>query len=229
MEKYKIVAYTRESTAHQTNAGSYGISAQVKEIENFAELNSLSIVEYISETASGGNNQRDGLANAIRLAKENNAYLAVSKVCRLARSVSKVSQLLEDDELDLIVTSFGMASNKMMIQLFSVIAEFQRSYLSEATKKGLEQAKLRGVKLGSPSWNNNIHRAHKANTDSADAFALKIKPIISELNEAGVYSYSKLARSLTARGIRTARNKKNWTHKSVSNILCRINKLQPTA
>tara|TARA_R110002095_G_scaffold212983_1_gene202936 strand:- start:1095 stop:1436 length:342 start_codon:yes stop_codon:yes gene_type:complete len=41
-------------------------------------------------------------------------------------------------------------SGRMMMQMLGSFAEFEREMIRERTKAGLEQARLRGVKLGKP-------------------------------------------------------------------------------
>ena len=43
------------------------------------------------------------------------------------------------------------ASTKLLLNIFSILAEFERDLLSERTKEGLKAVKNRGVKLGRPT------------------------------------------------------------------------------
>ena len=53
--------------------------------------------------------------------------------------------------LDLPVADLSSAEGKLMLQMFSAFAEFERNRIRERTKEGLERAKVEGKKLGRPA------------------------------------------------------------------------------
>jgi putative DNA-invertase from lambdoid prophage Rac len=56
--------------------------------------------------------------------------------------------------LDLPVADLSSAEGKLMLQMFSAFAEFERNRIRERTKEGLERAKAQGKKLGRPEAHN---------------------------------------------------------------------------
>ena len=52
--------------------------------------------------------------------------------------------------LDLPVADLSSAEGKLMLQMFSAFAEFERNRIRERTREGLERAKAEGKKLGRP-------------------------------------------------------------------------------
>jgi hypothetical protein len=56
--------------------------------------------------------------------------------------------------------------------------------------------------------------------ENADRFAVNLAPLIRELQNNGVTTYREIARVLTLRGIKTARNG-HWTPAQACNILKR--------
>lgn len=52
--------------------------------------------------------------------------------------------------LDLPVSDLASSEGKLMLQMFSAFAEFERNRIRERTKEGLERAKAQGKKLGRP-------------------------------------------------------------------------------
>ena len=52
--------------------------------------------------------------------------------------------------LDLPTHNLASAEGKLMLQMFSAFAEFEKSRIVERTKEGLERAKKEGKKLGRP-------------------------------------------------------------------------------
>ena len=48
------------------------------------------------------------------------------------------------------MADLSSAEGKLMLQMFSAFAEFERNRIRERTKEGLERAKAEGKKLGRP-------------------------------------------------------------------------------
>lgn len=87
--------------------------------------------------------------------------------------------------------------------------------ISDRTKAAMAQAKARGVKLGNPRLNSG--EAARANVRAADAFALKVWPVIEEMIAGGL-SLRAMARELNEQGVRT-RTGKWWAASSVRNVV----------
>lgn len=92
--------------------------------------------------------------------------------------------------------------------------------ISERTKDGLRQAKLRGVRLGSPNPSRGAARAAEVNREKADSFAKKMRPVILQIQESGTSSLRGIANMLNSRGLRSARNK-NFSPQTVSDLISR--------
>ncbi len=88
--------------------------------------------------------------------------LVVLKLDRLGRDsidVQNTIKLLTERGvkvvcMDLPVADLSSAEGKLMLQMFSAFAEFERNRIRERTKEGIERAKAQGKKLGRP-------KAHK--------------------------------------------------------------------
>ena len=84
--------------------------------------------------------------------------LVVLKLDRLGRDnidVQNTINFLTDKGikvvcLDLPVADLWSAEGKLMLQMFSAFAEFERNRIRERTKEGIERAKAQGKKLGRP-------------------------------------------------------------------------------
>ena len=82
----------------------------------------------------------------------------VLKLDRLGRDnidVQSTINLLTDKGikvvcLDLPVADLSSAEGKLMLQMFSAFAEFERNRIKERTREGLDRAKAEGKKLGRP-------------------------------------------------------------------------------
>jgi len=93
---------------------------------------------------------------------QTNDRLLVSELSRLGRSTGEVIQLIKtltDQKIEFVVVKQGFQVNsknnkdmtsKIMITIFSLLAELERDLISERTKMGLARARASGKKLGRP-------------------------------------------------------------------------------
>lgn len=126
----------------------------------------------ISETVSGGVQamQRKGFADMVTHKLEKGDRLVVLKLDRLGRDNIDVQQtiaMLVDKgidvvSLDLPVRNLASAEGKLMLQMFSAFAEFEKSRIIERTREGLARAKTEGKKLGRPAAVDTVKRVQEA-------------------------------------------------------------------
>ena len=67
--------------------------------------------------------------------------------------------------MDLPASNLASAEGKLMLQMFSAFAEFEKSRITERTKEGLERAKKEGKRLGRPVATATYKRVQEAKTD----------------------------------------------------------------
>lgn len=144
--------YCRVSTTEQTTEN------QVLSIKQHGYYIEPSRV--ISEVISGSVEamQREKFNTLVDLQLERGDELIVLKLDRLGRDnidVQKTIHLLTKKGikvvcLDLPIADLSSAEGKLMLQMFSAFAEFERNRIRERTKEGLERAKSQGKKLGRP-------------------------------------------------------------------------------
>ena len=79
---------------------------------------------------------------------------------------------------------------------------------AELTRKGLQKAKERGVRLGARGG-VNIKKANEGKIAAAEQFSKKLEPIIKPLRESGK-TYQQIADTLNDMGIKTPQGKTNW-------------------
>ena len=126
----------------------------------------------ISETVSGGVQamKRKDFANLVINKLESGDKLVVLKLDRLGRDNIDVQQtilmLMEKGidvvSLDLPVSNLASAEGKLMLQMFSAFAEFEKSRIIERTKEGLDRAKAEGKTLGRPAAVDTVKRVQEA-------------------------------------------------------------------
>jgi len=148
----RTFAYCRVSTSEQTTENQILAIRQA----GFNVLDS----RIVSEVVSGGMHamQRTGFANMVKHKLESGDQLVVLKLDRLGRDNIDIQQTIEMlimkgidvVSLDLPVRNLSSSEGKLMLQMFSAFAEFERSRITERTKEGLVRAKREGKKLGRP-------------------------------------------------------------------------------
>lgn len=138
------VFYIRVSTDKQEERGN-GLEAQKEAILNFAEQNNVfQIGDFFTETGSGGASldKRPILNEAIELAKEHDAYLITSKLDRLSRKASMVSNMLED-KFKFVTVEHGFQSDDFVIRILAALAQKERELIGQRTSAALQQRKKR--------------------------------------------------------------------------------------
>ena len=159
----RTFAYCRVSTSEQTTEN------QIMAIRQ-AGYNVLD-GRVVSEVVSGGVQamKRKAFADLVNHKLEPGDQLVVLKLDRLGRDNIDVQQTIgmlvkrgiEVVSLDLPVRNLTSAEGKLMLQMFSAFAEFEKSRIIERTKEGLERAKQEGKRLGRPATDTQ-ERVQKA-------------------------------------------------------------------
>ena len=89
--------------------------------------------------------------------------IIASELSRLGRSIKETLNTIENlvqnkknrlilikQNLDMNPDNMNNLTNKVLITVFSMIAELERDFISERTKEGLNARKAKGIKLGKP-------------------------------------------------------------------------------
>jgi DNA invertase Pin-like site-specific DNA recombinase len=136
------IGYARTSTLQQ----SAGLEAQVRDLRSYGCEQVLS--EQVSSVA-----QREQLEKAVGALRSGDK-LVVTKLDRLARSVTHLGKLLEVLEAKgagLVILSMGgqtldttTATGKMMLNVMASVAQFEREMMLERQKEGIAKAKEEG-------------------------------------------------------------------------------------
>jgi DNA invertase Pin-like site-specific DNA recombinase len=148
----RTFAYCRVSTTEQTTEN------QILAIRNAG----YDVIDsrVISETISGSTlaTDREQFSNLVEHKIEAGDTLVVLKLDRLGRDNIDVQQTISllDKKgirvvcLDLPVADLSSSEGRLMLQMFSAFAEFERNRIRERTQEGLARAKAEGKKLGRP-------------------------------------------------------------------------------
>ena len=141
----QYVAYLRVSTQKQGFSG-LGLEAQREIIQKYLR-DKTPVAEYV-EIESGRKKDRPKLKEALSLCRKTEATLIVAKLDRLARNVSFLSNLLEND-VEIVFCDFPQA-NKMMLHILSAISQYEAELIAARTKSALQAKKAMGFRLGNP-------------------------------------------------------------------------------
>lgn len=199
-KRVRAIGYIRVSTDRQADSGA-GLEVQRKAIRAECKRRNWNLAEIVADNgASGKDLDRPGLAAALAALERGDAeVLMASKLDRISRSVFNFSDLLvrSRDEGWSVVTLDAMVdtttpAGRLMIQMLSMFAEFEREMISERTRAALAVKKAQGVKLG-----------RKVSIDP------KLRERMRRLRRGGK-GWSAIANVLNSEGIPTSRGGKIW-------------------
>jgi DNA invertase Pin-like site-specific DNA recombinase len=201
-----MFAYTRVSTEEQAERRN-GLEAQRTAINVEAERRGWEVEHFADEGASG-KYINEQLRQVLQLlASGQGDGLVVSKMDRLARSIINAADIMEranNQGWSLVVLDLGVdlttASGRLIAQVMSSFAEYERAQCSERTKAALAAKKRRGERLGRP-------RVAQPGV---------VRRIVFDRN-AG-QTYERIARTLTAEGILSPLGKPAWQASTVRRI-----------
>jgi DNA invertase Pin-like site-specific DNA recombinase len=116
------------------------------------------VAEYCDEGVSGAKDRRPALDRMRADARAGKfSVILVWKLDRLGRSLLHLIQLMEDFRnwgIELVSFSEGLdfttAAGKLLFQIISAFAEFERDCIRERVKAGMRNAKAKGRSIGRP-------------------------------------------------------------------------------
>jgi len=220
----QFVSYIRVSTQKQGNSG-LGLEAQRAAISNYVNGKGEVIREFEEiESGKKGFDGRPQLQLAIDYCKKNKCALVIGKLDRLARDVRFFLEVIDTSKIEICFADLpemnpNTAEGRMILTSMATFAEFEARKISERTKAALAVVKSRGVKLG-VKGSENIAQMNQIRIDQALAFAEKMRPTITALQQQGL-SLRKIATALNESGSKT-RTGSEWTAVQVSSTLKRL-------
>jgi len=216
----RVVAYLRVSTVKQD------LTNQIIEIESYCAKEGIKIDETIKVELSSRKSRKDRLIDDLLRDLRSGDTLITVELSRLGRSlvevVSTVNTLIKK-QVKFVALKQGITINgkndmttKMMITMFSLMAEIERDLISERTKAGLVRARAEGKKLGNPnlSLNNESYRK------GAQEFAESLRPVLDGLKAQG-YSQRRMVNELNRIGVK-ARHGGEWRLVQLQHVLKRL-------
>jgi DNA invertase Pin-like site-specific DNA recombinase len=216
MAEGKFVAYYRVSTAKQGRSG-LGLEAQESAVTTYLNGGRWKLIAAFTEVESGKRDGRPELARALAQCRLTGATLVIAKMDRLSRNMAFTANLM-DSGVDFVACDNPTAT-RFTIHILAAVAEHE---ISARTTAALAASKARGTKLGGNRGTAAPDAAlgAAARRAKADAFAARVRPVLSELQAQGA-SLHQMAASLTERGIMTPQGGA-WTATAVRRVLARV-------
>lgn len=152
-----IFGYIRVSTSEQN------LDGQKNLISRYCMDNKLMVDEWIElEMSSRKTVEQTRISELLDKLNPHDIVIA-SELSRLGRSIKEtlntIESILEEKQarlilikqnLDLNPSDINNITNKVLITIFSMLAELERDFISERTKEGLRARIAKGIRLGKP-------------------------------------------------------------------------------
>lgn len=140
----KFIGYVRTSTGRQV----LGLEEQASRIQQYVQSGGDQLIDIISEQESGKKNSRPRLEFALSLCIRHGYTLLFTKLDRLSREVEFLFTLRNRGVKLRCIELPDL--NTLTLGIFGSVAQWERELISSRTKRGLNELKKKGVKLGSP-------------------------------------------------------------------------------
>lgn len=201
----KAIAYYRVSTAKQGDSG-LGLDAQRATVEAFAKSRCHELVASFTEVETGtAKRERPELVDAIALAKEQDAYLLIAKLDRLARNVAFTSALMESGVK--FVACDMPDANSMTIHIIAAVAENEAKLISQRTKAALDAKRTRDGEWRVSNLDDSARqRSIETRKKNARAATAQLENYVRMMRASGD-SYRAIADQLNRDGYTTRRGK----------------------
>jgi predicted site-specific integrase-resolvase len=214
----EAIGYLRASTDENKQKNS--IATQKRSIEAFAALNGYTIAVWTSEYASGGNDDRKGFRDALRLSEERGYYLIAAKVDRLSRSLS-IWHALDACRDRLRIAELGdEVVSQLHLSLLLVMSQNERSLIAQRVRDSYKHLKaLHGDNL---NWGNKnlgtfAHLGHAKIKENAKAHNDKVKTLVKFVTSDGG-SLDDAVDYLNSLNMKTRRGK-SYSYKNLYRIM----------
>jgi DNA invertase Pin-like site-specific DNA recombinase len=230
IDSTRVVGYCRVSTEEQADEGA-SLAVQQEKIAQYAKTYELELVDmHVDAGVSAKTLDRPALQTALSDLRTGQAGgLIVMKLDRLTRSVRDLQALLdnyfrEKYALMAVTDQFDTrtASGRLMMNLLSMISEWEREVIAERTKEVLQHLKSKGVRLG----RDPLGWERTGELDAEGRMVFKEVPeeqktlkLILLLRQQG-HSLASIAETLSAKGIATKRGGV-WSAQTISDVLQR--------
>jgi site-specific DNA recombinase len=219
MTNTRAIAYIRVSTDKQADKG-HSLLAQQEKVNAYASLYDLDIIDYVIETGSAKNLNRDGLQGALAQIKAGQAdALIVVKLDRLTRSVADLGYLVESyfSKAGLLSVSEQIdtrsASGRLVLNVLASVSQWEREAIGERTTAVKQSMKANGLYCGGlVPYGQMLINGQLVTNPQEQAIITRAKALKSE-----GHSLRSIATMFSQEGLRT-RKDTNFSHVLVSRM-----------
>ena len=182
-----VLGYIRTSTADQS------ADSQKSLIARYVVERKMIVDEWIEvEVSSRKSAEKRKITELLDKVSAQDTVI-VSELSRLGRSIKEVLQIIEEliqvkrcklilikQNLHLDPSNQHDMTNKVLLTIFSMVAELERDFISERTKEGLRARKEMGIKLGKPKGviQKSIYDQDKENVFQLHKLGVPLNTII---------------------------------------------------
>jgi len=163
----------------------------------------------------GKQSRRPMLQEALALCRAQSATLIMATIDPLLRNRYFLT-LVRDSGVPLMVCD-APDVDFTHLRVLARYAEKEAGVASVSIKRGIEKAKAKGVRLGSPRPTAGAARSGEVVQMKADRHAKRVLPIIKKLRAEGHATFREIAQALNEMGVETARGGE-WFASTVRNI-----------
>ena len=219
MTNTRAIAYIRVSTDKQADQG-HSLLAQQEKVNAYASLYDLEIIDYVIETGSAKNLNREGLQGALAAIKAGKAdALIVVKLDRLTRSVADLGYLVETyfHKAGLLSVSEQIdtrsASGRLVLNVLASVSQWEREAIGERTSAVRQSMKANGLYCGgSVPYGQMLVAGELVTNQQEQAIITRAKAL-----KAQGHSLRTIAAMFSSEGLRT-RKDTNFSHTLVSRM-----------
>jgi len=215
----KAVGLLRVSTKRQGKSR-WGLEAQHERITDYRRLTGTEVLTVYEEVVSGKEKRanRPVLNRIVRYCRRHDAFILIATLDRLARNFKTIEYLL-DSGVRFVVADMPFATRYQILHK-ALDDEEDGERISERTRLGLQQAKRKGVVLG--SYGKVLAQI---NRDKSDAHTRHILPLFEREWAGGYTSEIKMMRRLNALGVHTERGNL-WGVATIHALFVRVRRLK---
>jgi len=215
----KAIAYIRVSTDKQADKG-HSLLAQQEKVNAYASLYDLDIIDFVIETGSAKNLNRDGLQGALAQIKAGKAdALIVVKLDRLTRSVADLGYLVETyfAKAGLLSVSEQIdtrsASGRLVLNVLASVSQWEREAIGERTAVVKQSMKANGLYCGGiVPYGKSLEAGELVDNPQEQAIITRAKAL-----KAQGHSLRTIATMFSNEGLKT-RKDTNFSHTLVSRM-----------
>ncbi|PWU68777.1 YneB family resolvase-like protein [Gracilibacillus dipsosauri] len=161
------IIYSRVSTEKDTQSTS--LKRQTEELIEFAKKSNINVVKIIKEKQSGYEVEREGIFDMLEAFQRKQAnLLLIQDETRLGRGNAKIALLHQIAKLEVDIYSLSQGGklelsegDSMVLQIVSIVEEYQRKLHNAKIKRGMKKAVQNGYNPADNLTNQHLAKGRE--------------------------------------------------------------------